>query len=67
MMFGNSLAEEYRSLESELGFSRDEIRQLILQGIRSSWLPEDRKDRLIDDFQQDPHWRPDSSGPGQRA
>ena len=67
MMFGNSLAEEYRSLESELGFSRDEIRQLILQGVRSSWLPEDRKGRLIDDFQQDPHWRPDISGPGQRT
>ena len=41
-MFGNSLAEEYRSLEEELGFSRDQIRALILQGVRASWLPEDK-------------------------
>ena len=55
-MFGNSLAQEYALLESELGFSRDEIRALILNGIRSSWLPERRKQTLAKVFCDDPAW-----------
>jgi adenosine deaminase len=55
-MFGNSLAQEYALLESELGFSRDEIRALILNGIRSSWLPESRKRTLAEAFHRDPAW-----------
>ena len=42
-MFGNSLADEYRALETQLGFSRDEIRALILQAVDTSWLPPARK------------------------
>jgi adenosine deaminase len=57
-MFGTSLAREFRCLEAELGFSRDEIRTLILQGIRSTWLPENRKNRLINAFTRDPDWNP---------
>ena len=38
-MFGNTLAEEFMLLEQVLGFSRDDIRSLILNGIRASWLP----------------------------
>ena len=34
-MFGNSLAGEYRLLEEELAFSRDEIHFLILQGVHA--------------------------------
>ena len=56
-MFGNSLAEEYGLLEKELGFPRDEIRAVMLQGIRSSWLPKDRKRELIDKFCQHPAWQ----------
>jgi adenosine deaminase len=55
-MFGNSLAQEYALLESELGFSRDEIRTLILNGIRSSWLPESRRRTLVEAFHSDPAW-----------
>lgn len=55
-MFGNSLAEEYRLLESELRFARDEIRALILQGIRASWLPAQRKDGWLERFRTDPNW-----------
>ncbi len=55
-MFGNSLAEEYRCLEAVLGFSRDEIRTLILQGIDASWLPEDSKCRLSESCRRDPAW-----------
>jgi len=55
-MFGNSLAEEYRLLESRLGFSRDEIRALILQGIAASWLPVERKKQWVARFLSDPGW-----------
>ena len=58
-MFGNSLAEEFRLLEAKLGFSRDEIRTLILQGIESSWLAEDRKQQLVAEFCRDPAWQSD--------
>lgn len=46
MMFNNSLAEEYQLLEERLGFTRDEIRQLIANGVRAAWLPDDGKARL---------------------
>jgi adenosine deaminase len=55
-MFGNSLAQEYAVLESEFGFSRDEIRALILNGIRGSWLPESRKRTLAETLHNDPAW-----------
>ena len=55
-MFGNSLAEEYRALEEELGFTRQEIQDVILQGIRASWLPEDEKRELVRNFCEDPDW-----------
>ncbi len=55
-MFGNSLAQEYRCLERQLDFSRDEIRSLILQGIEASWLPEEGKKQLSESFRHDPAW-----------
>jgi adenosine deaminase len=55
-MFGNSLTEEFLSLEEELDFSRDEIRTLILQSIRASWLPANKKRPLVESFCQDPAW-----------
>ncbi len=55
-MFGNSLAEEYRLLQEQLGFSRGDIRACILQGIQASWLPQDRKQGLSDAFVGDPAW-----------
>jgi adenosine deaminase len=56
-MFGNSLADEYRALEQALGFSRDEIRTLILNGIQAAWLPEERKRQLSAAFRQGPGWQ----------
>jgi adenosine deaminase len=55
-MFGNSLADEFTLLERRLGFSREEIRVLILQGIRSSWMSNDGKRRMIGKFTADPIW-----------
>jgi adenosine deaminase len=56
-MFGNSLAEEFLLLEGKLGFSQDEIRSLILQGVQAAWLPEDRKQQLDEAFRSDPAWQ----------
>jgi adenosine deaminase len=55
-MFGNTLAQEYRLLEQELGFSRTQTRQLILNGIEASWMPPDRKQLMKQSFQTDPLW-----------
>jgi adenosine deaminase len=56
-MFGNSLAEEYKALETELNFTRQEIQNLILQSIQASWLSENRKRELARAFCDDPGWQ----------
>jgi adenosine deaminase len=55
-MFGNSVAQEYRLLENRLGFSRAEVRTLILQGIQAAWLPAEKKQELTGDFVNSPVW-----------
>jgi adenosine deaminase len=55
-MFGNSLAEEYRLLYTELGFSFHDIQNLILNGIRASWLTQEKKKELTNTFLHDPEW-----------
>jgi adenosine deaminase len=55
-MFGNTLAEEFALLEQTLGFSREDIRTLILNGIHAAWLPEAQKVRLSAAFRADPAW-----------
>ncbi len=56
-MFGNSLAGEYRLLVERLGFSCAEVRQLILQGIRASWLSQEKKQQMIAAFYAQPVWK----------
>jgi adenosine deaminase len=56
-MFNNSLALEYELLVRDRGFTRDEIRALILNGVRSSWLPAERKARLSASLQADANWQ----------
>jgi adenosine deaminase len=58
-MFQTRLADEYRLLEQECGFSRSDIRELILSAIRAAWLPEDRKASLMADFRRHPAWKPE--------
>ena len=55
-MFDNSLAEEYRLLVEQKGFTPAEIRKLILQAIRMSWMPERKKQRMAAEFRDDPNW-----------
>ena len=45
-MFGNSLADEYRLLVEKLGFTPEEIRELVLNGLQAAWMPEEKKARL---------------------
>ncbi len=60
-MLQTRLADEYRLLEEGCGFSRSDIRAVILSAIRASWLPEDRKAAMESDFRQDPAWGPDKA------
>lgn len=55
-MFQTRLADEYRLLEEQCGFSRSDVRELILAAIRAAWLPEERKEALAGDFSRDPAW-----------
>ena len=55
-MFDNSMAEEYQLLVDQLGFSRDDIRKLILNGIQASWMAEENKEQMMADFTSDPAW-----------
>lgn len=56
MMFGTSLDKEYELLVEECGFTRQEICQLILLAIKSSWLSENRKTSLATRFATEPSW-----------
>jgi adenosine deaminase len=49
-MFQTSLAEEYRLLEQECGWTKGDIFQVILNGISSSWLPQGRKTSMATEF-----------------
>jgi adenosine deaminase len=60
-MLGNSLAEELRLLNSTLGFSRKEIRELLLLAVEASWMSEPEKEALREEFTNDPVWL-DSGG-----
>jgi adenosine deaminase len=55
-MFGNSLIDEYQALHQPLGFSLTDIQNLILNGVRSSWLPANKKKELERSFLNDPGW-----------
>jgi adenosine deaminase len=56
MMFNNSLAAEYRQLVEQLDFTPAEIHALILNAVRASWLPEERKRSLRKQLESDPAW-----------
>ena len=55
-MFGLSMAGELAALQSTLGFSDDEVRQLLLNAVGSSWLPDTRRGALRAGFLADPVW-----------
>jgi len=57
MMFGNSLADEYRALVDRCGFSRRDILSLIRGGIDTSWQLPQAKEALLSSFISSPAWR----------
>jgi adenosine deaminase len=57
-MFQTRLADEYRLLEQECGWTKAEICGLIRSAIDSSWASDERKASLAAEFAADPAWRP---------
>jgi adenosine deaminase len=55
-MFDTALDKEYELLVEKCGFTRREICRLILLGVESSWLSEERKKSLAASFKKDPSW-----------
>ncbi len=51
-MFGNSLAEEYALLVERHGFTREEIKALILKSIETSWMPAGNKQLMAKSFME---------------
>jgi adenosine deaminase len=56
-MFQTSLADEYRLLEQECGWTKPEICRVILYAIESSWLSDERKTSLAAEFKKTPVWK----------
>ena len=55
-MFGLSMAGELAALQSTLGFTDDEIRQLLLNAVDSCWLPNAARTDLRARLVADPAW-----------
>ncbi len=51
VMFDTTLTTEYLALAGELGFSREEIEEVALNGVRSSFLPGEDRARMLDEFE----------------
>lgn len=56
-MFGNSLAQEYHLLAEVHGFNREEIKEVVLNGVRTSWLEDSPKAELMQEMSTDPIWK----------
>jgi adenosine deaminase len=55
-MFNTSLANEYRQLVHNCGFTKKDICKIILLSIRSSWLSGEEKKSLVNKFEQETSW-----------
>lgn len=55
-MFGNSLADEYTKLQEVFHFSKDDIRDLILNAVNVSWLSREERDILRSKITYNPQW-----------
>jgi adenosine deaminase len=71
LLFGNSLADEFRVLHTNHGFSPAEIQKLILASLQNAWLAPTEVQALSNKFANDDRWQlppslstsPRSSGP----
>jgi len=55
-MFGNSLVDEYEALQRHHNFTADEIRDVILMGIETSWLDYEEREYIKRSFESEPIW-----------
>ena len=55
-MFQTRLADEYRLLEQECGWTKAEICRVILSAIDASWMPDAHKRALAGEFRANPAW-----------
>jgi adenosine deaminase len=51
-LFQTNLAKEYLLLANQFGFSKEELKQLSLNGVRASFLPQEEKAALEEKFQE---------------
>lgn len=51
VMFNTTLTDEYLALAGPLGFTLDEIKQVALNGLRTSFLDPEEKRRMLDEFE----------------
>jgi len=58
-MFHNSMADEYAALREELGITRADVRALIRNAVRSSWLDADHRAALLAEIESHPAWQDD--------
>jgi adenosine deaminase len=56
-MFQTSLADEYRLLGQECGWTKQEICRVILNGIEASWLSDEMKAALAAEFKEVDVWK----------
>jgi adenosine deaminase len=63
LFFGNSLVDEFVAVQQFHGFSRDEVRSLIVSAIESSWLSADGKARLSQEFRKEASWNEREQSP----
>jgi adenosine deaminase len=51
VMFNTTLTDEYLALVGELGFSPGEVREVALNTVKASFLPQDERDGLLREFE----------------
>jgi len=52
-MFNTSLTQEYLQLAEKLGFSQQDIRQLTLNGVEASFMPDEMKEETKSQFREE--------------
>ena len=55
-MFGNSLAQEYYLLVEKLSFTKEDIKKIILNGVKASWMSNSKKQAMMKRFIEHPLW-----------
>ena len=63
LFFGNSLVDEFVAVQQFHGFSREEVKSLLVSAIESSWLTAEGKVRLSREFRNEASWNEREQSP----